>query len=130
MASDTAYDTSSGTGAVLANDPTATQVGAGSFQPDERPDFRRRLDHLARASFGVTVNTDGSLSFDEPSTYSGAYASNPDAVKQFFTDPTNGFAVRLDNLMTQVAGSTNPHCQGNTSRCQASSATTPTRSTR
>ncbi len=117
LASDTAYDTSSGTGAVLANDPTATQVGA------EVSNLMNGLisgagSITSLAQLGVTVNTDGSLSFDS-STFSSAYASNPDAVKQFFTDPTNGFAVQLDNLMTQVAGSTNSALSGQISSLQS-----------
>ena len=68
----------------------------------------------ALSQLGVSVNSDGSLTFDS-STFSTAYESNPAAVKQFFTDTTNGFAVQLDNLMTQVAGSTNSLLSGQVS---------------
>ena len=110
LTSYTAYDTTTDTGAILANDPTATQVGSEvSSLMNGMISGAGSITSLAQ--LGVTVNSDGSLTFDS-STFSSAYAADPAAVKQFFTQTTNGFAVQLDNLMTQVAGSTNSLLSG------------------
>ena len=103
LTTDTAYTSSTNTSAVLSDDPTAIQMdasvsglfngqilGAGALQ--------------SLAQLGVTQNSDGSLSFDS-STFSAAYASNPASVQQFFTQKGTGFAVQLDNVANQLAGS-------------------------
>jgi flagellar hook-associated protein 2 len=113
LTSYTAYDTSTNTGGVLANDPTAAQLGSEvSGLMNGMITGAGSITSLAQ--LGVTVNSDGSLTFDS-STFSSAYESDPDAVQQFFTNTTNGFAVQLDNLMTQVAGSTNSLLSGQVS---------------
>ncbi|MGA2034514.1 MAG: flagellar filament capping protein FliD [Thermoguttaceae bacterium] len=101
LATDTNYDTTSNTGAVLTNDPAAAQLqtelpnmlgasfGGGSIQ--------------SLADLGVTFQSDGTLAFDQ-SQLTAAYAANPSGVQKFFSDTNNGMAKRLDNLLTQVAG--------------------------
>jgi flagellar hook-associated protein 2 len=112
LAQDTSYDTTSNTGAVLASDPTATELGNEiSALMNGQISGVGSISSLSQ--LGVTVNSDGSLALDT-STLSSAYAADPAAVQQFFTQTgstaapaTDGFAVQLDNLMTQVAGQNN-----------------------
>ena len=105
LTQDTAYNSSTNASAVLADDPTTIQVdaavsglfngqilGAGAIQ--------------SLAQLGVTQNSDGSLSFDS-STFSQTYAANPAGVQKFFTQSKTGFAVQLNNVANQVAGSGN-----------------------
>ena len=105
LTNDTSYNTSSNTGAILSDDPTATELstvlsnllsgqvsGTGSIQ--------------SLSQLGVTFNQDGSLSFDS-SQLQNQYASNPDGVKQFFTQTTTGLANQLDNTIENLAGQNN-----------------------
>ena len=77
--------------------------GCERFRLVQRANPRGRRPPIP-AQLGVTQNSDGSLSFDS-STFSAAYASNPASVQQFFTQKGTGFAVQLDNVANQLAGS-------------------------
>lgn len=57
------------------------------------------------AQLGVTLNTDGTLSFDS-SKFDAAFATNPTGVAQFFTgtDGTNGFASAMNTSVQAYAG--------------------------
>ncbi|HEU0197026.1 MAG TPA: flagellar filament capping protein FliD [Nevskiaceae bacterium] len=59
------------------------------------------------AQLGVTLNTDGTLSFNS-STFDAAFAGNPTGVAQFFTgtDGTNGFASAMNTAVQAYAGPT------------------------
>jgi flagellar hook-associated protein 2 len=105
LTKETQYDTTTNTASLLSDDPTAMQLdtqipnllsgligGSGSIQ--------------SLAQLGVTFNQDGSLAFDS-TALQNQYASNPDAVKQFFTQSGSGLAVQLDNLIESLAGQTN-----------------------
>ena len=50
LAQDTSYDTSSNSGAVLASDPTATQLGAGNLHPGVRTDLGVARSPCCRSS--------------------------------------------------------------------------------
>lgn len=109
---DTAYNTTSNSGAVLASDPTATELGT-QIATLMTGQISGVGSISSLSQLGVSVNADGSLAFNS-STLSSAYAANPAALQQFFTQTgttaapaTNGFAVQLNNLMTQIAGANN-----------------------
>jgi flagellar hook-associated protein 2 len=105
LTQDTTYDTSTNTGAVLSDDPTATQVGTSLSNLLNQQIFGTgSIQSLAQ--LGITFNSDGSLALDT-STLQSEFTSNPDDVKEFFTQTTNGFAVQLDNLVNEAAGSNN-----------------------
>jgi flagellar hook-associated protein 2 len=105
LATSTAYTSSTNSGAVLTDDPTTMQVnselsdlvsgsfyGAGTIQ--------------SLTQLGVTVNNDGTLTFDQ-STLDAAFAANPTAVQNFFTTKTQGFSDQVNTMLTQLAGKTN-----------------------
>jgi len=58
------------------------------------------------ADVGITVRSDGTLSFDQ-STFDAAWSSNPAAVQQLFTAKTTGVSDSFDTLLNQLAGPTN-----------------------
>ena len=99
---DTAYDATTNTGAVLSSDPaaqeagdqlsqllTGTYAGSGAIQ--------------SLADVGVTVQGDGTLAFDQ-STLDAAWNSNPQAVQQLFTAKNTGISDQFNNLLNQLAG--------------------------
>ena len=54
---------------------------------------------------GITSNgTDNTLAVDS-ATLNTALGNNLDAVKQMFTDPTNGLATKLSSFLTNTTGS-------------------------
>ena len=105
LTTDTCYDTSTNTASVLADDPTAMQLAS-----DLPAIFSGQISGVGSvqslAQLGITFNQDGSLSFDS-SQLQNLYASNPNDVKQFFTQKTSGFAVQLDTLVNNLAGQNN-----------------------
>ena len=75
LAQDTSYDTSSNSGAVLASDPTATQLGAEiSTLVNGQISGVGAITSLSQ--LGVSVNSDGSLAFDS-STLTSAVRREP-----------------------------------------------------
>ena len=81
---DTAYDTTSIRRRRPGQRPDRHATRHRSLRPDERTDFRRRLDQLAcRNSASASTRTARSA-FDS-STLQQPLRANPDAVKQFFT---------------------------------------------
>jgi len=104
LTKDTAYDTTTNTGSVLSSDGAALQLdtqfsqlltstlgGSGSLQ--------------SLADVGVTVQTDGTLSFNQ-SVLDSAWATNSAAVKQFFTSKDSGVSDQFSKLIDQLAGNT------------------------
>ena len=102
LTTDTAYDTTTNTGSVLSDDSSALQLdtqlsalvsgsisGAGPVQ--------------SLAQLGITVQSDGTLSFDQ-SALDSEWSNNASAVQQFFTATNNGFAVQFNQLCNQLAG--------------------------
>lgn len=103
LATDTKYDTTTNTGAVLTSDGSALVIGmemsnliTGSFGSGSL----RTL-----ADVGITVQSDGTLAFDQ-TRLDSAWANDPTAVKQLFTTKTAGIADQFNNLIEQLAGST------------------------
>ncbi|HEV2971146.1 MAG TPA: flagellar filament capping protein FliD [Pirellulales bacterium] len=105
LASDTSYNTTTNTGAILQGDGSLLQVdtdlsnllsgtvsGAGSIQ--------------SLAALGITVAQDGSLQLDS-NQLQNEISTNPQAVQQFFTTSGSGFSDKLSALVDQLAGPTN-----------------------
>lgn len=76
----------------LARFASSTIAGAGEIR--------------SLAEIGITLNDDGTLSYDE-SKLVAKYNEDADAVKQFFTTPQFGVAARLDALIERLAGAGN-----------------------
>jgi flagellar hook-associated protein 2 len=105
LTTDTAYNTTTETGAILTDDPV-------SFQLDEQTaalvsgQFASTGPVRSLADVGITVNSDGSLSFDQD-TFDSAWSSNPTAVQNLFTTAKTGVSAQFNTLITQLAGQTN-----------------------
>jgi flagellar hook-associated protein 2 len=98
---DTAYDTTTNTGAVLADDTAADQLDtalsqlvAGTFSGNGK------LNSLA--AVGVTVQSDGTLSFDQ-SVLDAAWAADPASVQQLFTTKNSGISDQFKNMIDSLA---------------------------
>ncbi len=99
---DTAYNATTNTGAVLSDDTAADQLDtalsqlvAGTFAGNGK------LDSLA--AVGVTVQSDGTLSFDQ-SVLDSAWAADPSSVQQLFTTKNTGISAQFKNLINSLAG--------------------------
>ena len=100
----TAYNTTTNTGSALTDDPAALNLDMG-------------LSNLLSGSFGsgsvtspadvgITVNSDGTLSFNQ-TVLQQEFAADPTAVQDFFTTAKTGFATKLDQTIQQLAGTQN-----------------------
>ena len=102
LTTDTSYDTTSNTGAVLSGNTAAEQIDtamaqlvAGTFSSSGK------LNSLA--AVGVTVLGDGTLSFDQ-SVLDSAWAADPTSVQQLFTTKTTGVSDQFTNMINSLAG--------------------------
>ena len=57
------------------------------------------------ADVGITVQSDGTLSFNQ-NQFDSAWAADPTAVQQMFTAAKTGVSAQFDTLITQLAGQT------------------------
>ncbi len=96
----TAFDPETQQRGVLLGDATVRLVEQRLFSLLTRSGFAvgdiRRLSDL-----GIDFE-DGKLSFDEQ-TFRDAYAADPDAVRQFLTDPDHGVAVRFKQSLEALS---------------------------
>ena len=102
LTTDTAYDTTTNTSAVLSSDPASleldtqlSQLVSGTFQGTGT------LQSLA--DVGITAQGDGTLAFDQ-SVLDSAWAANPQAVQQLFTTKNSGVSDQFNNLINNLAG--------------------------
>jgi len=102
LAKQTAYNAETNEGAVLFGNATALRLDTDlSYLLSGR--FAGAGPMRSIAEIGLTFNDDGTLEFDE-SRLKAKYASDPDAVKQFFTTKDYGFAGKLDRMLEQLSG--------------------------
>src|SRR5208282_569264 len=104
LTTDTAYNTTTETGAVLSDDPTALQLDTQLSQL-LTGSFSASGPVQSLADVGITVQSDGTLSFNQ-SQFDSVWDSDPTAVQQFFTTAKTGVSARFDTLITQLAGAT------------------------
>jgi flagellar hook-associated protein 2 len=105
LTTDTAYNTTTNTGSVLSDDGSALQL---DWQLSQllTTSFNSSGSMRSLADVGVTIQSDGTLSFDE-NQFNTAWAFHPAAVQQMFTTKTTGISDRLSTLISQLAGTTN-----------------------
>jgi flagellar hook-associated protein 2 len=101
----TAYNTTTETGAVLSDDPTALALDVQLSQL-LTTQYVASGPVQSLADVGITVQSDGTLSFNQ-NQFDSAWASNPAAVQQLFTAATTGVSAQFDNLINQLAGQNN-----------------------
>ena len=102
LGNDTAYNTTTNSGAVLAGDTAALQLDSALSQFVSGALLGNgKLTSLA--AVGVTVQSDGTLSFDQ-SALDAAWAADPAAVQQLFTTKNTGVSDKFDNLINNLAG--------------------------
>ncbi len=104
LTTDTAYNTTTETGAVLSDDGSALELDTQLSQL-LTSSFASSGPVQSLADVGITVQSDGTLSFDQ-NQFSAAWDANPTAVQQMFTTAKTGVSARFDTLINQLAGPT------------------------
>jgi flagellar hook-associated protein 2 len=104
LTADTAYNTTTNTGAALSSDSAALQLDTALSQLVSGT-FSGNGKLASLAEVGVTVQGDGTLSFDQ-TVLDSAWAADPAAVKQLFTTKDTGISDKFDNLIDDLAGNT------------------------
>ena len=105
LTTDTAYNSTTETGSVLSDDGAALQLDEQLSQL-LTSSFSSSGPVQSLADLGITVQSDGTLSFNQ-GQFESAWNSNPAAVQQFFTAKGTGVSDRFDTLITQLAGTNN-----------------------
>jgi flagellar hook-associated protein 2 len=104
LTTDTAYNTTTETGAVLSDDGSALELDTQLSQLLTRT-FASNGPVQSLADVGITVQSDGTLSFNQ-NQFDSAWASDPTAVQQMFTAAKTGVSAQFDTLINQLAGPT------------------------
>ncbi len=102
LTTDTAYDATTNTAAVLSDDTAADQLDAALSQLVAGT-FSGNGKLQSLADVGVTVQSDGTLAFDQ-SVLDAAWAADPSAVQQLFTTSNSGISDQFKNTINQLAG--------------------------
>lgn len=99
----TAFNSETNSGSILSGDSVALRLDS---------DLPRLLSGLFASSkagvrslqqLGVTLEDDGTLTFDEDTFYE-AYEADPEGVEAFFTTEDTGFSDKFHTLLEQLAG--------------------------
>lgn len=99
----TFFNTETNEGSVLTGDATVLRVESDLTRLlTSRNTALKKYQSLA--DVGITFGDDGLMEFDS-TVLEEAFADDPDAVRDFFTDETNGFAILFDNLCDTLVGS-------------------------
>ena len=104
LTTDTAYNTTTNTGSVLSDDGAALQLDEQLSQL-VTSSFSTSGPVQSLADVGITVQSDGTLSFNQ-NQFASAWAADPTAVQQMFTATNTGVSARFDTLINQLAGQT------------------------
>jgi flagellar hook-associated protein 2 len=96
----TQYDTSTNSAGLLLGDPTTQAIQSQMYQvfsavASSAGTFRTLGD------VGMTLTDGAKITFDA-NTFDAAFAANPDAVKNLFTDTSTGLGKVIDNSMTSL----------------------------
>jgi flagellar hook-associated protein 2 len=105
LTTSTKYDTTQNTASVLTGDSTALRFDTDlSGLLSSRFAGAGKFDSLA--AMGITFTQDGKLQYDD-ATLQAAIASDPAAVKDFFTTKDTGFSAKLGAMIERLAGEDN-----------------------
>jgi flagellar hook-associated protein 2 len=104
LTTDTAYNTTTETGAVLSNDGSALELDTQLSQL-LTSSFASSGPVQSLADVGITVQSDGTLSFNQ-TQFDSVWSSDPTAVQQMFTAANTGVSAQFDTLINQLAGPT------------------------
>ncbi|MEI8371719.1 MAG: flagellar filament capping protein FliD [Planctomycetota bacterium] len=105
LTTDTAYDATTDTRATLTGDSTALQLDT-QLSSLLSSGFYGNGSIQSLGEVGITLNTDGTLAFNQ-TTLENKYAADPAAVKQFFTTTDTGVSAQFNTLLEQFGGQTN-----------------------
>jgi flagellar hook-associated protein 2 len=99
----TNFNTATNTPATLQGDGTALRLTSALGDLASNSVFGPAGNAFSSlADLGVSVNQDGSLTLDS-TVLNQKIAQNPTAVSNFFLDASNGFAVKLKNMVNSFA---------------------------
>ncbi len=104
LTTDTAYNTTTETGSVLSDDGSALELDTQLSQLLTTT-FVASGPVQSLADVGITVQSDGTLTFNQDQ-FDSAWAANPTAVEQMFTTAKTGVSAQFDTLINQLAGPT------------------------
>ncbi len=128
LTTDTAYNTTTETGSVLSDDGSALELDTQLSQLLTTT-FVASGPVQSLADVGITVQSDGTLTFNQDQ-FDSAWAANPTAVEQMFTTAKTGVSAQFDTLINQLAGPTDSLLSSRQLPCKTRSATTSRRSPR
>jgi flagellar hook-associated protein 2 len=107
IATDTAWNTSTNTGGILLGDATVDEVQETLYQAINSTLATSSGPYKSLADMGITVSDDqGHLSFDS-NTFAAAYAANPQAVQNLFTQTTTGLGNVITNAINSLTDPAN-----------------------
>jgi flagellar hook-associated protein 2 len=102
IATDTAWNTTTNTGGILLGDATVDEVQETLYQAINSQLATSSGPYNSLADMGITVSDDqGHLSFDAD-TFNAAYAANPQAVQNLFTQTTTGLGNVITNSLKSL----------------------------
>jgi flagellar hook-associated protein 2 len=99
----TAFDSDTNSGSILSGDSVALRLDSDLPKLLSGQFLSSGSSIRSLAQLGVTLEDDGSLTFDE-SVFDTAYESDPGAVESFFTDENTGFSAKFHTLLEKLAG--------------------------
>ena len=116
LTTDTAYNTTTETGSVLSDDGSALELDTQLSQLLTTT-FVASGPVQSLADVGITVQSDGTLTFNQDQ-FDSAWAANPTAVEQMFTTAKTGVSAQFDTLINQLAGPTDSLLSSRTTALQ------------
>lgn len=107
ISTNTAYDSTTNTGAVLEGNTAVLQVQQelSNLVSGQLSGYSNNAVQ-SLADLGISVNQDGSLSLDS-TTLSSVLASDPQAVQQFLSAANTGLSAQFQNALTQLSATSN-----------------------
>lgn len=96
----TQYNTSTNTAGLLLGDPTTQQIQEQMYQVFSAV-VSNAGTYRTLGDVGLTLTDGAKIQFDQ-STFDSAFASNPEAVSNLFTQTKTGLATVIDHSMTQL----------------------------
>jgi flagellar hook-associated protein 2 len=105
ISTDTAFNSVTGTGAVLDNDANVTQV-QNQVLSLLTGQFAVSGSYTSLANVGFSLSQTGTLSLNT-TTLENAYSSDPSDVQNLFSAANNGVSAQFKTLITQLAGPNN-----------------------
>ncbi len=100
LATDTAFNSKTNATGLLMGDSTAQQIQTNLYEAMDTV-VKGAGPYQTLADIGITVGNNAQLGFDS-SKFQAAYAADPTAVQNLFTQATTGIGTVINNSLTQL----------------------------